>query len=176
MSRNEIKNSELPIFMTVDKILVGYLASITNTTINEVVSTIRDLADKPLQRLRGRDQGKHTYCFAEYPGVGVCFKIKCERSWNYNQRRLDEEEYENRFRHENNCPPDQRVWNHPNWQQWKTSNPQPRVDYTCILITLEVRNSNNMMHLSDDEVSLLAIESIFLGAAIQDEELESSKH
>lgn len=169
-------NSEYPVYIELDKTLVGYLASITGLSINEVVSTIRDLADKALQRLRKRKSGCLTYCYAAFPNTNVKFKIKCKKTHNSFRARQDRRGWENSFKRQFGLSDRDPFWNHPEWRKWTSENPPPKVDYSCIMVTATVYNDDQVMNLSDDEVSLLAIESIFLGAAIQDEELESGKH
>lgn len=168
------KNELLPIYVELDKILVGYLSNIAKMSINEVVSTIRDLADKPLQRLRSRPNGCNTHSDVTYPNTNIKLRIKCKNTINHFLVQKAYNEYMQSYFNHTGLTADDEWWG----QQWRTyniTNPQPKVDYSCLLITVEVRNRDNKMNLSDDDVALLAIESIFLGSEIKDERLEESQ-
>jgi hypothetical protein len=169
-------NSNLPIFITCDKIVVGYVAALTKTDPKMVLVNLRDMAQVAVARLQKRKNARNAWTNVVYPNLNMRFRIHAEISRDHRAMKQHSEERMKLFLESPDAVPyDHKLYNWHQHQQsyrkWEQQNPNPyaNFDYRIMMVKCNYKPEDPMLTLSQEEIDTILVEDIlFAGNEAED--------
>lgn len=158
----------LPIYIKVNKSLLGYMCTIVKEDPKMVLVNLRDMAETALDRLKGRNYGRSTWTKIKYPNTDFHLKLQCKACDNSELRRKHWLQHELKFSKETgidkpntkNGKPD--FWHE--FYKWKEKNPDPNANYNydSLIIEATLFGAAACIMLSQEEIDTILVENILL--------------
>lgn len=173
-------NSNLPIHITCDRIVIGYIAALTKTDPKMVLVNLRDMAQVAVARLQKRKNARNAWTNVVYPNLNMRFRIHAEVCRDHKAMKAHSDERMKLFLESDGAVPyDHKVHNWHQHQQsyvkWEKSNPNPytNYDYRIMMVKCNYKPEDPMLTLSQEEIDTILVEDIlFAGDSTNDNEEE----
>jgi hypothetical protein len=182
------ERKSLPIFVKVNRIIIGYLAAVTKTEPQLVMVNLRDMANAAIERLQGRNGNwGNTWTNVQYPGTDL--KIRCSCTIGHNSDLMSQHRaaYEKRFKEETGLVYPRRSRKkgfdfelyrkqsdeyHKSWQAWCLANPDPNrgFDYKALIAEFDVKGQQSYVTMSQDDIDTFLVENILLAPPEESED------
>lgn len=162
----ELKQN-LPVYIKVDKTIVGYVAAVTKQSPRDIMILIRDMSSVALERYLTTTKYK-TWQKIQFPGTDLHFKIKCSREQNWELRNQHYREYLQKFEADSGLKRSKKRKEMQNYRKeldkWRSDNPYEyqTYDYTSLMIEACLYGKVSYIMMSQEEVEFAAIESLLL--------------
>ena len=158
----------LPIFIQVDKSLLGYLCTALNEDAKMVLVNLRDMATIALDRLQTKSYGQMTWTKVQYPNTTFHLKIRCKIGQNHLLKIAHRQEYEDKFVSDTGFTRSKKrqelkeFWSR--FRDWQNNNPFQYVhyDYNALIIEVMLYGKASYIILSQEEIDTILVENILL--------------
>ncbi len=176
MARND-NRKDLEVVISVDRVVLGYLAAVTKQDPQMVMVNLRDMSNVAVERLQNRDHGRKTWTIIQYPNTEMKIRATASISYNSHLSGRHHQEYEDSFKQQTGAarPTKRKEWNKSTfWEdftKWQKENPYPYKDYNydCLMVEFEMSGRQSYVVLTQNEIDTILVEQILLAPPEEDD-------